>query len=82
MPIYFKELEIILNEWKIYQSNNSGNKISENELKKRVISRITDIFELVKSDNVIITEEANLDRTYGKIYYENIIKISIPKSKL
>ena len=82
MPIYFNELEKILNQWKMHSFTWRGDKINELELKKRTIAKIISLFESINHQNLNITEEANLDNTYGKIKYDNIVRISVPISKL
>ena len=81
MPIYFEELEAILNTWKMHSLilENDHNNI---ELKKRTISKIITLFETINQDNIEISEKANIDNTYGKITYDNIINISSLKSRL
>jgi hypothetical protein len=81
MPIYFEELEVILNQWKMNSISNSYNKISQRDLKERMISKIIKLFESIHHSDMNISEEVNLDRTYGKIRYENIIRVT-QKSKL
>ena len=82
MPIYFDELETILNQWKMYSLTNPGDKVTEMELKQRMIAKIEKLFENLYHDQIRVTEEANLDNTYGKIRYDNIVRISMPTSKL
>ena len=47
MPIYFEELEVILNQWKMNSISNSYNKISQRDLKERMISKIIKLFESI-----------------------------------
>ena len=82
MPIYFDELEHILNQWKMYSLTNPQDKVTEFELKQRMMEKIEKLFENLRQEQIRITEEANLDRTYGKIKYDNIVRISTPHSKL
>lgn len=82
MPIYFEELETILNQWKMYSLTNPGDKVTEMELKQRMISKIKKLFENLHQDQIRVREEANLDNTYRKMRYDNIVKISMPNSKL
>jgi hypothetical protein len=83
MPLYFEELETILNQWKMNSITNSYNKNSQHDLKERMISKIIHLFESIHHSEINISEEPNFDRTYGKIRYENIIRISPnQKSKL
>ena len=82
MPIYFDELETILNQWKMYSLTNPGDKVTEIELKQRMIAKIEKLFENLNQDQIRITEEANMDNTYGKIKYDNVVRISMPCSKL
>ena len=82
MPIYFDELEHILNQWKMYSLTNPQDKVTEFELKQRMMEKIEKLFENLRQEQIRITEEANLDRTYGKIKYDNIVRISMPHSKL
>ena len=81
MPLYFEELEVILNQWKMNSITNSYDKISQNDLKERMISKIIKLFDSIHHGDMNISEEINLDRTYGKIRYDNIIRVN-QKSKL
>jgi len=81
MPLYFEELEVILNQWKMNSITNSYDKISQHDLKERMISKIIQLFESIHHSKINISEEPTLDRTYGKIRYENIIRVT-QKSKL
>ena len=81
MPIYFEELEVILNQWKMNSISNSYNKISQRDLKERMISKIIKLFESIHHSEIKVSEEPNFDRTYGKIRYKNIVRIN-QKSKL
>ena len=82
MPIYFEELETILNQWKMHSFTWRGNTNNKYELKKRTIIKIIQLFEEIDHNNIDITEETNLDRTHKKIIYDNIVRISMPRSKL
>ena len=82
MPIYFDELETILNLWKMYSLTNPGDKVTEIELKQRMIAKIEKLFENLHQDQIRITEEANLDNTNNKIKYDNVVRIYMPCSKL
>ena len=82
MPIYFDELETILNQWKMYSLINTGDKVTEIELKQRMIAKIEQLFENLHQDQIRVTEEANMDNTYGKIKYDNVVRISMHCSKL
>jgi hypothetical protein len=46
-----------------------------------MIAKLMTLFESINHGEISVSEEANLDRTYGKIQYENVIRIH-PKSKL
>jgi hypothetical protein len=81
MPIHFKTLESILNNWKMYSLTISNDQIKQLELKERMIAKLMTLFESINHGEISVSEEANLDRTYGKIQYENVIRIH-PKSKL
>lgn len=81
MPLYFEELEVILNQWKMNSITNSYDKISQHDLKERMISKIIKLFDSIHHGDMNISEEINLDRTYGKIRYDNIIRVN-QKSKL
>ena len=82
MPIYFDELETILNQWKMHSFTWRGDTNNKYELKKRSIAKIIQLFEAIDYDNIDITEEAKLNREHGKITYDNIVRISMPHSKL
>tara|TARA_Y100000591_G_scaffold45638_1_gene34161 strand:- start:5065 stop:5313 length:249 start_codon:yes stop_codon:yes gene_type:complete len=82
MPIYFDELETILNQWKMYSLTNPGDKVTEIELKQRMLAKIETLFERLHHDQIRVTEEANLDNTNNKIKYDNIVRINVPCSKL
>ena len=82
MPIYFEELETILNQWKMHSFTWRGDTNNKYELKKRTIIKIIQLFEEIDHNNIDITEETNLDRTHKKIIYDNIVRISMPRSKL
>jgi hypothetical protein len=47
------------------------------ELKQRMISKIEKLFENLHQDQIRVTEEANMDNTYGKIKYDNVVRISM-----
>lgn len=56
---------------------NPGDKVTEMELKQRMISKIEKLFENLHQDQIRVTEEANMDNTYGKIKYDNVVRISM-----
>ena len=76
MPIYFDELENILNQWKIHSFTWRGNKHNETELKKRTIIKIIKLFRSINYDNITVNEEVSPDRTYGKLTQEKTIIIN------
>ena len=82
MPIYFDELESILNQWKIYSFTWKGDKNNELELKQRMIAKIVKLLELINHTNINVVEEVYPSRTYGKINYNNVVRVSLPNSKL
>ena len=82
MPIYFDELENILNQWKMYSFTWRGNKDNELELKKRSIIKIIKLFESINYNNIIVNEDITPDRTSKNLNYDNIVRISVPISKL
>ena len=81
MPIYFKELEYILNHWKMHSSMSKNSLTEQLVFKKRMINDVNRLFKSLNHNNIHISEEANLDRTYGAIKYKNIVRVS-PQSKL
>lgn len=82
MPIYFDELETILNQWKMHSFTWRGNKENETELKKRTIIKIIKLFESINYNNITVNEEVSPDRIYGKMVYNNVVRISKPICKL
>ena len=82
MPIYFDELENILNQWKMHSFTWRGNKDNELELKKRTIIKIIKLFESINYNNITVNEDITPDRTSKNLNYNNIVRISFPISKL
>ena len=82
MPIYFDELETILNQWKIHSFTWRGDKNNELELKKRTIIKIIKLFESINYNNITFNEEVSPDRSHKKMNYNNVVRISMLTSKL
>ena len=75
MPLYFEELETILNQWKMNSITNSYNKNSQHDLKERMISKIihkkSSVVARVPSAGDLDYGELALNYADGKLYYKN-----------
>ena len=87
MPIYYKELEKLLKNWKtslkLRKTDFNELVVSylEEDLKKKYVKQIINLFENIDQMDIEIKEEYDTSRTYGKLQLIENVVIS-KKSKI
>lgn len=76
MPLLFKELENIFMQWKTISLTSSQDLNTQDEIKKRMLQKISNLLDNIDCREITVTEEINPDRTYGKLKCDSIVTIN------